>query len=77
MTRLSRDFYLGDTVTQTLTKEQNGLDLTLSDELFVLSSPSDLGIKTEKTDFTICCGKRIGIEYAEEEVDFLWRFRIK
>lgn len=60
-----------------LTREQNGLDLILSDELFVVPSPADLGIKTQQPDFTVCCGKRIGIDYAEEAVDFPWRFWIK
>ena len=60
-----------------LSREQNGLDLTQSEELFVTDSPADFGIYTEKTDFTICCGKRIGIDYAEEAVDFPWRFWIK
>lgn len=60
-----------------LSREQNGLDLTQSEELFVTDSPADFGIYTEKTNFTICCGKRIGIDYAEEAVDFPWRFWIK
>lgn len=60
-----------------LTREQNGLDLTESEELFVTNSAADFGINTVNTDFTICCGKRIGIDYAEEAVDFPWRFWIK
>ena len=60
-----------------LTREQNGLDLTQSELLFVTDSPADFGIPDAKTDFTICCGKRVGIDYAEEAVDFLWRFWIK
>ncbi len=59
-----------------LTREQNGLDLTESEELFVTDSAADFGIKVT-SDFTICCGKRIGIDYAEEAVDFPWRFWIK
>ena len=59
-----------------LTREQNGLDLTESEDLFVTDSAADFGIKVT-SDFTICCGKRIGIDYAEEAVDFPWRFWIK
>ena len=59
-----------------LTREQNGLDLTESEDLFVTDSAADFGIKVT-SDFTICCGKRIGIDYAEEAIDFPWRFWIK
>lgn len=48
-----------------LTKEQNGLSLT-GDTLYVLDSgelPKDIHVS-----------KRIGIDYAEEAVDFPWRF---
>ena len=48
-----------------LTTAQNGLDL-LGDELYVL----DVG----ETPQNIHTGKRIGIDYAEEAVDFPWRF---
>lgn len=60
-----------------LTREQNGLDLTVCDELFVTDSPAGFGVSAEKAEFTICAGKRIGIDYAEEAVDFPWRFWIK
>lgn len=119
MTRLSREFYLGDTVETAkallgcllvrrlggetlmarlrfgcpaaeqsayqrknflngpgkvcqalgLTREQNGLDLT-GDVLFVLPAP------TPVSPDHIHSGKRIGIDYAEEAVDFPWRFWI-
>ena len=49
-----------------LTRRENGLDL-LGDELFVCSAPSPA---LEQ----IKAGKRIGIDYAEEAVDFPWRF---
>ncbi len=48
-----------------LTKEQNGLSLT-GDQLYVLDSgekPANIHVS-----------KRIGIDYAEEAVDFPWRF---
>ena len=49
-----------------LTRAQNGLDLT-GDELFLWDAgeapPADIHV-----------GKRIGIDYAEEAVDFPWRF---
>lgn len=50
-----------------LTKEQNGLSLT-GDTLYVLDSgehPKDIHVS-----------KRIGIDYAEEAVDFPWRFTL-
>lgn len=52
-----------------LTREQNGLDLT-GDTLFVLPAP------TPVSPAEIHSGKRIGIDYAEEAVDFPWRFWI-
>ena len=60
-----------------LTRQQNGLDLTACEELFVTASPADFGLAAENGEFTICSGKRIGIDYAEEAVDFPWRFWIK
>lgn len=48
-----------------LTRAQNGLDLT-GDALFVLDGgevPKHINV-----------GKRVGIDYAEEAADFLWRF---
>ena len=49
-----------------LTRQQNGLDL-LGKELFLLDAPAPhpAAIRT---------GKRIGIDYAQEAVDFPWRF---
>lgn len=47
-----------------LTRAQNGLDL-LGDELFVSPAPPPTSFFT---------GKRIGIDYAQEAVDFPWRF---
>ena len=57
-----------------LTKAENRLDLT-GDTLFVCDSPADIGLPcpvpaAEK----LCCGKRIGVDYAEEAKDFPWRF---
>lgn len=49
-----------------LTRAQNGLDL-LGDELFLSPGPPP---PSEQ----ICVGKRIGIDYAQEAVDFPWRF---
>lgn len=48
-----------------LTKEQNGLSLT-GDTLYILDSG--------ETPQNIHVTKRIGIDYAEEAVDFPWRF---
>ena len=49
-----------------LTRKENGLDL-LGDELYVCDAPSP-------APEHIRVGKRIGIDYAEEAVDFPWRF---
>lgn len=49
-----------------LTRLQNGLDL-LGNELFVCSAPPPAAQQ-------IRVGKRIGIDYAQEAVDFPWRF---
>lgn len=49
-----------------LTREQNGLDLTDREgPLWVADGPAPGSIGT---------GKRIGIDYAQEAVDFPWRF---
>ncbi|MGM9618433.1 MAG: DNA-3-methyladenine glycosylase [Oscillospiraceae bacterium] len=59
-----------------LTREQNGLDL-LGDTLFVVDSPADLGLSSPAAaPAVIHAGKRVGIDYAEEAVDFPWRFWI-
>lgn len=52
-----------------LTRTQNGLDL-LGDELFVSPAPTPAPEQ-------ILVGKRIGIDYAQEAVDFPWRFWIE
>lgn len=49
-----------------LTRAQNGLDL-LGDELYVLDAPAP-------DPAEIRVGRRIGIDYAQEAVDFPWRF---
>lgn len=57
-----------------LTKEQNGLDLT-GDTLFLCDSPEDLGLpRPAPVRERICAGPRIGVDYAEEARDFPWRF---
>lgn len=49
-----------------LTRNQNGLDLTRRDSgLYVCTGPAPEYIQV---------GKRVGIDYAEEAVDFPWRF---
>lgn len=52
-----------------LTRKENGLDL-LGQELFVCPAPAPASDQ-------ISVGKRIGIDYAEEAVDFPWRFRLE
>lgn len=57
-----------------LTRAENELDLT-GDTLFLCDSPADLGLPCQSpSPKRICAGKRIGIDYAEEARDFLWRF---
>ena len=52
----------------------NGADLT-GEELFLCTSPLDAGFPAAKEfSDTIHTGKRIGIDYAQEAVDFPWRF---
>ncbi len=57
-----------------LTRAQNRLDLT-GEELFLCDSPADVGLPWgELPRETVCVGKRIGVDYAEEARDFPWRF---
>ena len=59
-----------------LTRAENGTSL-LGDELFVCDDLADVGLETPPSDrapLTIRTGKRIGIDYAEEAVDFPWRY---
>lgn len=61
-----------------LTREQNGMTL-LGEELFVCDSLEEIGLTTPPEDLApldIQTSKRIGIDYAEEAVDFLWRYLI-
>jgi DNA-3-methyladenine glycosylase len=51
-----------------INKDQNGEDLCGS-KLYMLEG--------EKENFEIISSKRVGIDYAEEAKDFLWRFYIK
>ena len=60
-----------------LDKSLDGLDL-LSDQLFLCDSPADAGFPApQEQPFTVDAGPRVGIDYAEEAVDFPWRFTIK
>ena len=60
-----------------LTKWQNGIDLT-GDTLFLVDSPEDVGLPpAAKEQRSVHSGKRIGIDYADEAVDFLWRFYLE
>lgn len=53
----------------------NGLDLT-GDELWICTDPADIGLTSALPPFQVSTGKRIGIDYAEEAVDFPWRFTL-
>ena len=57
-----------------LTRAENGLDLT-ADVLFLCDGPEDVGLPpVDAGSYILRTGKRIGIDYAEEAVDFPWRF---
>lgn len=56
-----------------ITKAENGVQTIRSDELYV-EEPSE-EYKLDK--FEIVKSKRVGIDYAEEARDFLWRYYIK
>ena len=50
-----------------LTRQENGL--------FLCDSPEDIGLPpAPPAKYALRTGKRIGIDYAEEAVDFPWRF---
>ena len=53
-----------------ISREDNDLDL-VTDESFYLTE----GIEVEES--RIQAGKRIGIDYAEEAADYLWRFTLR
>lgn len=57
-----------------LDRSFNGTDLT-GDELFICTSLSDAGLEDiPALPCRIRAEKRVGIDYAEEARDFLWRF---
>ena len=59
-----------------LNTSSDGLDLT-GNELFLCTSPEDAGFPAvPQPPYTVTAGKRIGIDYAEEAVDFPWRFTL-
>lgn len=61
-----------------LTTKQNGLSL-LGEELFVTDSLTELGLPPWPGDDrppAITPRKRVGIDYAEECADYLWRFTL-
>ncbi len=57
-----------------LDRSLNGTDLT-GDKLFICTSPVDAGLaEIPSLPCRIRAAKRVGIDYAEEARDFLWRF---
>ena len=56
-----------------LTREEDGIDLT-GDTLWVTDDPAELGLTLPEETRPVLQTKRIGIDYAEEARDFLWRF---
>lgn len=60
-----------------LTPALDGMDLT-GDELYICTDLADIGLpEPPAVSFTVSAGKRIGIDYAEEAVDFPWRFTLQ
>ncbi len=60
-----------------LDKSLDGLDLT-GEDLFLCDSPADVGFSAlQLPPFTVTASPRVGIDYAEEAVDFPWRFTLK
>ena len=58
-----------------LTRKENGLDLTGQDELFLCDSPEDVGLPRPAVGKErLCVGPRIGIDYAERGREYPWRF---
>ena len=58
-----------------ITRQQNRLDLTTDETLFVCDSPADVGLPCPDAPHVhLCAGPRIGVDYAEEARDFPWRF---
>ncbi len=61
-----------------LTRAENGCSL-LGDSLFVCDDLAPLGLDVPEQDalpFSIQSGKRVGIDYAQEAIDFPWRYWI-
>ena len=59
-----------------LTRKENGLTL-LGPDLYVCDDLNELGLNPPPADLVppvIHQSKRIGVEYAEEAADFLWRY---
>ena len=61
-----------------LSTEQNAMDLT-GNELFLCDSPLDIGFPCPAIaeQERICCGPRIGVDYAGEDKELPWRFLLK
>ena len=45
-----------------------------SDALYVADELPELSLAARPADLSFCTGKRVGIDYAQEAVDFPWRF---
>ena len=59
-------------------RAENGCSL-LEATLFVCDRLEDIGLVTPPEDllpFSITSGPRVGIDYAEEAVDFPWRYQV-
>lgn len=54
-------------------KRCNGMSIE-NDELYIAAEIPELGLPCRSESFSFSTGKRIGIDYAEEAIDFPWRF---
>ena len=54
----------------------NGMDL-LGEDLWICTAPEDVGLPSSLPRVRVAEGKRIGIDSAEEAVDFPWRFTLE
>ena len=59
-----------------ITRAENGLDL-LGPGLYVTDDAASLGLMLPEEQRSVIATKRIGIDYAQEARDFLWRFTYK
>ncbi len=58
-----------------LDTSQDGIDLCSGGELFLCDSPADIGLPEQTYgEEEIVAAKRVGVDYAEDAAEWLWRF---